>query len=101
MEYLIVHKLRNDGHDVKQVDDLSEFGKGSSDREPGHFSNSKPRLILTYVDDFVLYLDTSRAVLYINDVTIPSGEIADEIYRVLDQYPQAEIDGVVYVEAWI
>jgi len=37
----------------------------------------------------------------VNDVTIPSGTIADAIHRMSKRYPQAEIDGVVYVDAWI
>jgi len=35
VEYRIVHKLRNYGYDVQHVDDLAEFGKGTSDRELG------------------------------------------------------------------
>lgn len=103
VEYRIVHKLRNDGHDVEHVDDLTGLGKGSSDRSLGRYSNSEDRLILTDDDDFLLELDTAeyRAVLYVSDVTIPSGTIADAIHRMSKRYPQAEIDGVVYVDAWI
>lgn len=103
IEYRIVHKLRNYGHDVEHVDDLTGFGKGSSDRALGRYSNSEDRLILTYDDDFVLELDTSeyRAVLYVSDVTIPSGEIADVVHRMSKQYPQGEVDDVVYVDAWM
>lgn len=82
VEYRIVHKLRNYGHNVQHVDDLAEFGKGSSDRGLGGYSKSEDRLLLTYDDNFVLELDNSeyRAVLYVNDVTIPSGKIADAIH---------------------
>ncbi|MDB9235810.1 DUF5615 family PIN-like protein [Halorubrum ezzemoulense] len=31
VEYRIVHKLRNYGHDVEHVDDLTGLGKNSSD----------------------------------------------------------------------
>ena len=31
MKYQIVHRLRNYGNDVKHVDDLTEFGRSSSD----------------------------------------------------------------------
>ncbi|WP_136591984.1 DUF5615 family PIN-like protein [Salinigranum halophilum] len=99
-EYRIVHKLRNYGHDVEHVDDLAVFGKGASDRELGEYSKSADRLLLTYDDDFILELTDSeyRAALYVNDVTIPSGKIADAIHRMAKQYPQAEVDGVVSVE---
>lgn len=103
VEYRIVHKLRNYGHDVEHVDDLSGLGNGSSDRLLGRYSNSEDRLVLTYDDDFLFELDTDehRAALYVNDVTVPSGTIADAIHRMSKQYPQAEVDGVVYVDAWI
>ena len=103
VEYRIVHKLRNYGHDVEHVDDLAGLGKGSSDRALGRYSNSEDRLILTYDDDFVLELDPSayRAVLYVSDVAVPSGTIADAVHRMSKQYPQAEIDDVVHVDTWI
>ena len=89
IEYRIVHKLRNYGHDAKHVSDLSTFGKGSTDKELGQYSNSDDRLILTYDDDFVLELDSSayRAVLYVNDVTIPSRMIADAVHQMSKQHP--------------
>ena len=35
VEYRIIHKLRNYGHDVEHVSDLSTFGTGSTDKELG------------------------------------------------------------------
>lgn len=103
VEYRIVHKLRNYGHDVEHVDDLTGLGKGSPDRALGRYSSSEDRLILTYDDDFVLELAPSayRAVLYVSDVTIPSGTIADAVHGMSKQYPQAEIDDAVHVDAWV
>ena len=91
------------GHDAEQVSDLSTFGKGSTDKELGQYSNSDDRLIPTYDDDFVLELDSSayRVVLYVNDVTIPSRKIADAVHRMSKQYPHDEVTGVVYVDEWI
>jgi len=61
------------------------------------------RLLLTYDDDFVLELDNPkyRAVLYVNDATIPSGTIADAVHLMAKQFPQEEVDGVVYVDQWV
>jgi predicted nuclease of predicted toxin-antitoxin system len=39
IEYRIVHKLRNYEHDAEHVSDLSTFGKGSTDKELGQYSN--------------------------------------------------------------
>jgi len=103
IEYRIVHKLRNYGHDVEHVDDLVEYGKGSSDRVLGEYSKTTDRLILSYDDDFVLDLDSTeyRAILYVNDVTIPSAKLADAVHLLSKQYPQAEIADLVYVDQWI
>lgn len=59
-------------------------------------------MVLTHDDDdFLVELDKTeyRAVLWVNDATIPSGMIADAIHRMSKQYPQAEIDGVIYVDS--
>ena len=103
VEYRIIHKLRNYGHDVEHVNDLTAFGKGSSDRELGQYSKSDDRLILTYDDDFVLELDPTAycAALYVSDVTISARTIAAAIHRMSKQYPQEEISGVVYVDHWV
>lgn len=103
IEYRIVHKLRNYGHNAEHVSDLTTFGKGSTDKELGQYSKSDDRLILTYDDDFVLELNSSvyRAVLYVNDVTIPSKTIADAVHQMSKQYPHDEVTGVVYVDDWI
>lgn len=103
VEYRIVHKLRNYGHEVEHVNDLTAFGKGSSDRELGQYSKSDDRLILTYDDDFVLELDPTayRAALYVSNVTIPAGKIAAAVHRMSEQYPQTDVSGVVYVDNWV
>ena len=103
VEYRIVHKLRNYGHEVQHVNDLTAFGKGSSDRELGQYSKSDDRLILTYDDDFILELDPTayRAALYVSDVTTPARKIAAAVHRMSKQYPQEEISGVVYVDDWV
>ena len=51
-KYRIVHKRRNYGHNAQHADDLAEFGKGTSDGEPGEYSRSGDRLGLTYDGDF-------------------------------------------------
>lgn len=103
VEYRMSHKLRNYGHDVEHVTDLTAFGKGSSDRELGQYSQSDNRLILTYDDDFILELDPTayRAALYVNDVTISTRKIAAAVHRMSKQYPQDELSGVIYVDEWV
>jgi hypothetical protein len=69
----------------------------------GQYTKQAGRLIPTYDDDFVLELAESeyRGTLYVNDSTLSTGEIADAIHRMSEQYPQDQTDGVVFVDQWL
>ncbi|MFB6284684.1 MAG: DUF5615 family PIN-like protein [Halobacteria archaeon] len=104
VEYEVLHRLENYGHDVKHVDLVSELGKGTDDYSIGEYSLNEDRIIVTYDDDFVLDADEKdyRAVLYIHDATLTVKEVADIIHSISEVYPQEEVKGVEYLSGdWL
>lgn len=104
LEHEVLHRLENYGHDVEHVDDLPELGKGATDRSIARYSLESDRIVVTYDDDFVLDLgdDEFRGTLYVGDRDMTTREVADVVHAVSRQYPQSQIDGLVFAsEEWL
>jgi predicted nuclease of predicted toxin-antitoxin system len=104
VEHEVLHRLDNYGHDAEHVDFVPELGKGVADRPVARYSLDTNRVIVTYDDDFVLDVDEGsyRAVLYVEDATLPVERVADIVHAVSQHYPQAELQGLEYVgEEWL
>lgn len=104
VEHEVAHRLENYGHDVKHVDFVPELGKGTTDRSIARYSLDTDRVIVTDDDDFVLDVDdgTYRAALYVADAALAVERVADIVHAVSQQYPQAELQGLEYVdEGWL
>jgi predicted nuclease of predicted toxin-antitoxin system len=104
VEYEVLHRLENYGHDVEHVDFVPDLGKGTVDHLIARYSLDTDRAIVTYDDDFVLEVDEDsyRAVLYLNDATLSVAQVADSIHTVSQHYPQDALQGLEYVgEEWL
>lgn len=104
VEYEVLHRLVNYGHDVEHVDFVPELGKGTDDRPIAEYSIETDRVIVTYDDDFVLEFDEGdyRGVMYFGDATLSIEQVADVIHAVSQTYPKDEFEGLEYVGAeWL
>ena len=104
IEHEVLHRLENYGHDVKHIDYISALGKGTDDNSIGEYSLREDRVIVTYDDDFVTDLgpDAFRAVLYFDDVSLSSIQVADILHTMSQHYPQEELRGVEFVgRSWL
>jgi len=99
VEYEVLHRLDNYGHDVEHVDFVPELGKGTGDHPIGQYSLDTDRVIVTYDDDFVLEMDEDDywGVLYVGDATLSVEQVADIVHAVSQTYPQEELRGFEYV----
>lgn len=96
IEHEVRHRLENYGHDAEHVDYGPNLGKGIGNTSIAEYSLCENRVIMTYDDDFVTEVDEGafRTVLYFDDVSLSSTEIADIVHTMSGQYPQDELDGV-------
>ncbi|GAB3689130.1 hypothetical protein GCM10028857_24120 [Salinarchaeum chitinilyticum] len=99
VEHEIGHRLEHYGHDVEHVDFVAALGKGAEDEALGRYSRHEDRVIVTYDDDFVLEIseDGYTAPLYLPDATVPTDHAADALHEIMTRYPQAELQGLIYV----
>lgn len=99
VEHEVGHRLENYGRDAEHVDFLPALGKGTDNSSIADYSLEVDRLIVTDDDDFALEVDEQdyRAVLYIHDASLTVKQVADIIHAVSQHYPQAELEGLVYL----
>jgi predicted nuclease of predicted toxin-antitoxin system len=99
VEHEVGHRLENYGHDVVHVDFEPELGKWATEDTLAAYSIAEDRVLVTDDDDFVLTLSENafNAVLYLSDASLPVDHVADIVHEVTRQYPQVELDGVVYI----
>jgi hypothetical protein len=102
MESMVVHRLRNYGHDVAHVARRDSL-RGASDAGVCETAAEEDRTVLTHDDDFLKLPETAHdGVLFVPDSGMGSGRIADGVNEVSKHVPQGEIDGVVHVtEGWL
>lgn len=102
VEWPLVYRLRNYGHDVEHVDELDVYGKGATDRTLATYSRDTDRLLLTYDNDFVLEIEQEevRGVLFVSDDSMATDRVADAVDRMSEMYPQSEVSGVEYLDNW-
>lgn len=93
----VTNRLPAQGHDVEHVDSVTGLGKGSTDEDVGVYSIETDRFVVTYDDDFVLKFDPAdyRAVLYSDDASMPTEQVAAIIDAMSAHYPPHEVDGIV------
>lgn len=92
------------GHDVEHVDLVSKLGKGVDDERIAQYARETNRIIVTHDDDFVLEVAklAFRAVLYLDDATLPPGKVAGIVHAVSQRYPMDQLEGVEFVGAeWL
>jgi predicted nuclease of predicted toxin-antitoxin system len=96
IEHEVLHRLEDNGHDVEHVEFVSQLGKGANDIALARYSVTTNRTIVTYDDDFIkkVPLEQYRAVLFIEDFTIPACELAEIIHSMAQIYPHDQMKGL-------
>lgn len=96
VEHEVAARLEDRGHDVEHVDGVSRLGKGADDVALARYSIETDRTIVTYDDDFIegVTPDRYRAVLFFEEDTISSKEMADVIDAMAQVYPHEQVDGL-------
>ncbi len=96
IEHEVLHRLESLGHDVEHVDLSREVGKGDTDPELARYSLEASRIIVTYDDDFVTDVGTSKyhCVLLIEDKDMSSRSVSRAIHAMSEVYPADEFQGL-------
>lgn len=96
IEHEVLHRLENAGHDVEHVDFISRLGKGTSDDEIARYSLDADRTIVTYDDDFIEDVPSSRyrAVFFFENDTMSAKEVANIVHTMSNVYPHEDVSGL-------
>lgn len=88
IEHETYHRLQSYGHDVEHVHFHDTLQKGDADRKLADYSLKNDVLLVTYDDDFEVQYDESEywGVLFFSDDDWSSGEVADTVHEILEQY---------------
>jgi len=103
LEHEVVHRLRDQGHEVRHVDLTDDLRKGDPDEHLAQFSRDNEFIIVTYDDDFrdEFSNDACHAVLYLPDQTLSARTIAKALHEISTYYQQGELRGFMTVgESW-
>jgi len=95
--------LRQFGHDVEWIGDVSELGLSSSDEDIAAYSLAEDRLVLTQDDDFFLKLDLSDSagILFQRDQLLSARQVGDIVDAMSRYVPQADVQLEFVSENWL
>ena len=96
IEHEVLHRLEDAGHDVEHVDFVVRLGKGASDDALARYSLDTDRTIVTYDDDFIEDVPTTRyrAVFFFEDDTMSAEQVAGVIDAMATIYPHDDVSGL-------
>lgn len=103
IERATVNYLRQLGHDVERVPEVSTLDEGDPDERLAEYSNATDRLILTQDQDFLDHVDPRETggVLFQADQSL-SGRQAGDIVDEMSAYVSQEQVTLEYVtEQWL
>ena len=85
--------LRQLGHDVEWVRDISELGVGSTDGAIAAYATDTDRLLLTQDDDFFTTMDIDRTagVLFQPEQTLTAREVGDIVHEMAQYLDQSDV----------
>ena len=93
VERATVNYLRKLGHDVEQLDEVSELGLGIEDESIARYAREHDRLILTQDDDFFTELAVERTagVLFQRDQTLSAREVGNVVHEMSRYLEQSDV----------
>lgn len=93
VERATVNYLRKLGHDVEQLDEISELGLGIEDESIVRYAREHDRLILTQDDDFFteLAVEGTAGVLFQKDQTLSAREVGDVVHEMSRYLKQSNV----------
>lgn len=103
VERATIDYLEKLGHDVKQLDEVSELGLGADDESIVRYACDHNLMILTQDDDFVTELDVEKSagVLFQKDQTLSAREVGDIVHEQSQYIEQSDIILEYVSENWL
>lgn len=103
VERATVNYLRKLGHDVEQLDEVSDLGLGVEDESIARYAREHSRLILTQDDDFFteLPVEGTAGVLFQKDQTLSAREVGDVVHEMSRYLEQSDVTLEYVSGSWL